>query len=589
MEQAQAAARRDPCPVLQRISRIRLDDADNWLFHCLSSCGLAMKVPITSIDLGEGFKYPCLLPKDVLEAMVKEGYVNRVLGVPFARASDALQDFWRLYQLGHPGHDIFSGDERDFRHVIPFYLHGDGGRIYKKESIMVLSMFPALGRGSSRAPTADFEGGRPSRKRSRPGAEPAHLPSAPMAGEHVQMGVNLVGNSLASRFLFTAIHSDHIKKDHHNTWLQLLGVWAEKLCSLYTEGFEHQGQRWRVAVIGLTGDAPFLRDAGLMNRSFNNIRKSEKSDTFLPGVCHLCLAGRTNGAGFEDLDFLRAAWVQTMRGNNILPWEEPSPLLDGMLTEPDNLPAFFMGDMFHIYYLGVGKEFCASALVYMLKSKHCLKKKTMDKSIHFLNEQLKRFQIERKVSPLACGKLSWDLLDYNGPRMFPKGKWSKGMDTGKITKFVEILSAELLEGSHGDTHLKLIHDASVAIGTFVRTLFAGGFFLTKQEAEKAIHSGYAFLCTYQKLARLSSEGGKQCLYKLKPKAHAMTHLVLDMWEMYQHDTSCVVNCIGSATFMQEDFVGIIGRMSRRVSPRVQGQKVLHRYLCGFKGALAEEI
>ena len=357
---------------------------------------------------------------------------------------------------------------------------------------------------------------------------------------------------------------------------------------MYAEGFEHQNERWRIAIIGLTGDAPFLRDAGLMNRSFSNIRKSETSVAFLAGVCHLCLAGRTGGPCFEDLDFLRADWLRTMGANNLLPWEEPSPLLNGMLTEHDNLPAFFKGDLFHIYYLGVGKEFCASALVYMLKTKHCLKKKTMDKSMLCLNEQLKRLQLERKVSPLACGKLSWDLLDYNGPRMFPKGKWSKGMDTGKVTKLVEILSAELLEGNEGDTHLQLIHDASVAVGTFIRTLFAGGFFLTKQEAEKAIHSGYTFLCIYQRLAKLSSEGGKHCLYKLKPKAHAMTHLVLDMWEKYKRGNSCVVNCIGSATFMQEDFVGIIGRMSRRVSPKVQGQKVLHRYLCGVKRALAEE-
>ena len=196
VEQAQAAARRDPCPVLQRIARIRLDDADNPLFNALTSCGLAMKVPITTMDLGEGFKYPCLLPKDVLQAVVRDGYVNRALGVPFARASDAFEEFWKLYQLGHPEHEIFSGDQNDFAHVIPYYLHGDGGRTYKKESIMILSMFPALGRGSSRAPTADFDGGRPSRKRSKPG-------NAPMAGQHVQMGVNLVGNSLASRFLFT--------------------------------------------------------------------------------------------------------------------------------------------------------------------------------------------------------------------------------------------------------------------------------------------------------------------------------------------------------------------------------------------------
>lgn len=43
----------------------------------------------------------------------------------------------------YPEHEIFS-QEQDWVHLIPFYLHGDGGRTYKTDA-MILTMFSAFG------------------------------------------------------------------------------------------------------------------------------------------------------------------------------------------------------------------------------------------------------------------------------------------------------------------------------------------------------------------------------------------------------------------------------------------------------------
>ena len=61
-----------------------------------------------------------------------------------------------------------------------------------------------------------------------------------------------------------------------------------------------------------------------------------------------------------------------------------------------------------------------------------------------------------------------------------------------------------------------------------------------------------------------------------------------MVSQYEACNSAVCNPVASATFMQEDFVGHIGRLSRRVSPRKQGEKLLHRYLAALQKALAED-
>ena len=586
INEAVAAAHRDPCPVLQKIAKIRPEDPDDRLFKVLTSCGKALDVPIDTVKLREDFVYPCLRPRETLDAIARKGCIQRVIGAPLERASETLQAFWAKYKVTHADHELFQVEEGGWGNLIPMYLHGDGGRTVKHESIVCLSMYAALGRGSAKHPVQNMLPASRSRgsKRSREGEDVA----ADNGGDvgSVDMGLNLLGSSLGTRFLFTAIHNDFVKSSKA-TWVNLLEAWAQELRSLYLDGFEHNKQVWRVAVLGMTGDAPFLRDAGLMNRSFNNIRKSTKGSTWLPGVCHLCLAGRTGGPCFEDLDISQADWLQTMGPMNDLPWDEPSPLLEGIPMDSKNLPCFFHGDLFHIWYLGMGKEFCASSLVYMLKKKGCLKRKNAELSMANLNNVLKTLQKSGTIESLHCGRLSWDLLDYSGPRKFPKGKWPKGMDTAKVTVLVESLAAEHLGNFPNDGILKLIHMGAEAIGVFLRTLFAAGFFLTSAEAFAAIQAALKFLCCYQKLAK-QCYLSKMCYFKLKPKAHAMAHLIQQMVSEYKACEASVCNPVASATFMQEDFVGHIGRLSRRVSPRKQGEKLLHRYLAAIQKALAED-
>ena len=526
-----------------------------------------------------------LLPKDVLSSIAKRGYIQKVLGVPLQRASETLRGFWQKYRLSYPNHEIFHSGlaNEDFANLVPYYLHGDGGRTYKKESILICSMYPALGMGSAKHPVPDMQpsgSAPPNRKR------PRGMEAAAMGEDEVAMGINLLGNSLGNRFLFAALHNNYIKNDK-SIFYDLMDAWGKNMHALFNDGLMCSGRTFRFAVLGMVGDAPFIRDAGLMNRSFNNIRKSARAETLLPGVCHLCAAGKTHGPPYEHLDILSAQWVSTTGIHNFLPWNEPPPLLAHIAAEQQNLANFFKGDLFHIWYSGLGKDFCGSSLVFMLKG--VMKKKSKSESMSFLNEELRRWQHISKSS-VHFGKFTWDLLDYDGPRNYPKGKWSKGMDTGKVTKFIEFLLSEILVENQGGVDrpmLVLIQDACKSIGAFLRTLFKAGFFLTGDEAHQAISAGNAFLLSYEKLAKMAFSL-KKALYKLKPKAHAFAHLVLEMLTQHRHDRTSVLNCVAFSTFMCEDFVGHVARLSRRVSPKVQGRKVIFRYLVALQRALLQE-
>ncbi|CAK9049554.1 unnamed protein product [Durusdinium trenchii] len=403
----------------------------------------------------------------------------------------------------------------------------------------------------------------------------------------VTMGINLLGNSLGNRFMFCAIHNKYIKEDP-SVFYDLLKLWGQELAALLDGGIQVEGRVFRIAILGLTGDAPFLRDAGYMNRSFNNIRKSADSKALLPGVCYLCAAGKTNGPHYEDLDILSADWVSTAGERNMLPWNHPSPLLQFLPTEPRNMANFYKVDLFHVWYAGLGKDYCGSSIVFLLRT--VLKKRSKEESMKFLNEELSCFQRIHGGEPTHFGKLSWDLLDYDGPRHFPCGKWSKGMDTGKVCKFLGFLISEYLpdheHGPHGPM-LILMRDATSSIGGFLRTVFGAGFFLSEQEAQKAIADGYKFLLCYMQLAK-SALSANMTLYKLKPKAHSMAHLILEMLVQFRLHKGSVCNPVGFSTFMCEDFIGRVARLSRRVSPRVQGRKVIYRYLTALKCALRQE-
>ena len=220
-----------------------------------------------------------------------------------------------------------------------------------------------------------------------------------------------------------------------------------------------------------------------------------------------------------------------------------------------------------------------------------MKQRNKESSMEFLNDEMRRFQACRKAEPMHFGRFTWDLLDYDGPHSYPKGKWSKGMDTANVTKLIEILVSEYLSEHSGGPHgqmLHLIHDGCTSIGAFLRSLFGAGFFLSQPDAHKAIFAGHSFLLTYMKLAQTSLESNRT-LFKLKPKAHAMSHIVFDMLAQYKRHPGSVCNPVSFSTFMCEDFVGHVARLSRRVSPRVQGTKVIYRYLTALKRALSQEI
>ena len=563
MEQAQAASRKDDCSVLQKIAKAPLQYADEPLFAALAGCGLAMDFPIEDLQLDDtGFKYPCFPPKPMLESLASQGHFHKLLGMPVAYSDVVLPRFWDKYERLFPQHEFFE-TPIDRSHLLPFYLHGDGGRTYKKDSIMILSMYSAFGEGTAKK-HVELQP-VPGQKRKRP--------ASGMGDIEFEPGVNLGGNTYSNRFLFAAMKSQPYKKKHER-FESLISHWGQYLKKLFREGFTFNNERWYIAILGVTGDAPFLRECGNHNRSFSNVRKSAESKADLLGVCWLCDAGRTGGPPFEDFRIVEALWTQNCGRQNPLPWIEPGRLLEHLPTNDSDLAAFYKPDLFHVYHSGLGKDFTASSLVYLLKSVY--KQRNIKDSVVILNDNLKVFLKESREH-LHFGRITLELLGYSSSRSYPYGHWSKNMDTATMSKFVEYICLENLQDYRGDPIFGLILEACAAIGQFMHVVFSADFFLSETEAWQLIASGQAFLLQYSKLASLTYDA-KMCLFALKPKGHVFAHIIHTALQQFRVGTELVINPIAESTFMCEDFVGKVARLSRRVSAKQQGKKTMMRYM-----------
>ena len=355
-----------------------------------------------------------------------------------------------------------------------------------------------------------------------------------------------------------------------------LDLWGSKMQKLFLDGFEHSGTTWRVAVLGVTGDAPFLKAVGNFTRSFNNVRKTHTSANPQRGICWLCLAGRETpeeAYPFEDLGF-SGDWIET-RGRE-LPWAEPGPLLRWFML-PRDPATFFRPDFFHVYYAGVGKDFVASALVYMLKGLYG--QGSVAKNLAAMNADLKKY-LRMTKAKLHCGSLTADLLGYSSTRDYPKGRWSKSMDTAVLTKFVVVLlSQHAWETTVSHCNLlKEILESAYSIGRVIRTCLGGTFFLTAAESLEVVSQGHRFLKGYAALARQAYDR-QLCLFKFMPVTHLLNEMILTARDQYLL-CGTAVNPAAESTFMSEDFVGNTARLSRRVSPMAVAQKTLQRY-CVF--------
>jgi hypothetical protein len=125
-------------------------------------------------------------------------------------------------------------------------------------------------------------------------------------------------------------------------------------------GFD--GEKWFPACLGLKLDMEWMTKCGSLNRSYQNVGTVRE----IP-CCHECDAGSPE-VPFEDVN-PDAKWVETRWAT--LPWDaESEPPWKGIPFSATQPAKFLRRDAFHIFRLGIGRNFIGSC-VYLLCYMKC--------------------------------------------------------------------------------------------------------------------------------------------------------------------------------------------------------------------------
>ena len=112
----------------------------------------------------------------------------------------------------------------------------------------------------------------------------------------------------------------------------------------------------------------------------------------------------------------------------------------------------------------------------------------------------------------------------------------------------------------------------------MQTLLKGSLWLNKDEARTAGEAGMHFLSCYQKAAQITFEAGS-CRFNLVPKLHCLHHISLSLCTKAGSGfCDAILNPLSQATFQDEDYIGRVSRLSRRVSAQKLCLRTTQRYL-----------
>ena len=292
--------------------------------------GLSAPVPISYADLDGLSEHPWLRPSDFLRVFVQENKLGLLMG---GSSFDIIEKFWCRFQVHQPDHPIFSLlDPHDRKYTLPLMLYADEGQTLRKQSIMVISIQPAVGFGTHAA--SGF-------------ADPE------------AMGLNFKGSCYRTRFLVSTLLRRIYKKKPH-----IVDSLIKQIVLDCNETFESGvgvlldgvSKKLRGCIVGLKGDWPILSRLGHLTRHFHRMTKGGK--TASAGICHLCLAG-CPGIPYQQYTEA-AAWCGTYLSEAPFDPADPSPLWDLPQSPAEEL--FYHFDVFHTWHKGIYAELAGSAV-----------------------------------------------------------------------------------------------------------------------------------------------------------------------------------------------------------------------------------
>ena len=570
--------------------------------------GVTLPVPISELKVmsdGVEVSLPYLKPSNYLSLLLRKYPKLLFGGKDGASAQDLCQSFWEQFRAFQPDHIVFSRDPSEFKRILPICVHGDKGRTYMKLPIFCFSVESVFGLPTAlRAAASKSQRTRAKQSRAEHGGKlgwtcgerAAEMQDSCSNDAACPVGVkrrklqhgendegwemphNGRGFTYLTRFLTTAIPSKTFKA-HPEIVPGFLDQLRLDFTELFNTGLKGpEDELFRMALVGVKGDYEFFLEVGQLSRSYQNI-----GTTYEHEFCPECSAGQPNIPAMDMSP--TPAWTATLYAME--PWQT-MPVLNRIPFAASKPATLYRRDMFHTLKYGFLKDLVAGGIMYLAQL--CYfdvpgESRELDNRLQRAYSYFKLYcMVNSKVTTLR--KFSKGSFHRDRARKFPF-IGGKGADAIIGCEFLLFFVTLKLRAPLDPSHVQVLSALKQTLHgalTFCGIAHAHGIFMPQSCAAYMLKSGYRLLKGYSFLAqRCIAE--RRRFFCMRPKCHYFHHMLWDLQIQVQRGDVAILNY--AAVFnceANEDFIGRISRVSRRVSPRLATLRTVQRYLIGCKMA-----
>ena len=506
-----------------------------------------------SADVSVPYLSPCRIISYLLERC-PELLFGGVDDIKLARQH--LSAFWSNYQHFHGSHEVFTEHKDYLDSVIPLLWHGDEGRGVRKGNTTICTIETPFGLDTY----------------CRQGHKCCDCcPDVFLQELCSQQNTNLKHHSFLTKFVLFALP----RKYYRETTLihDLANVISGQLRSLFFEGVEINGKVWYAACAGLKGDLAWFHKLASLERSY--MRLSTVIDR---EMCHECLAGSTH-LPFEDISCY-PVWRHSCYSSR--PWTEvPASGLVRVPYDRQQPERILRRDVFHNTKMGTFQDLIAGAILLIAHFGYF----DVPGEGNSRSKLLSRMHGHFRLWCAAVGKtpalMSFSKALFNVPTR-KHYAWAKvkGSDSALLMQWLPVLCRGCINDLRDQDHLATlegIHSAASAGMEWLTRMYKHGIWLAAPCAVALNDCGKKFLRSYNYLAWVALHRWDFPAFSMKPKIHMLCHEVYETTAMLDRGVTCLPNCMMWNCEMNEDVIGKVSRLSRRVHQSRVCERLLDLY------------
>ena len=502
----------------------------------------------------------------------------RLLGGVNGNLQENCSSFWQMYRLQHGTHAVFQEHGDNLSRVLPIFLHGDEGRGKRKTGYMVLSFetpFGSTAHSNRACHCAQFMQDRP------------HLPTFGTCNPELvdpavvaccrKMYTNYKGHSYLSRFLLFGLGKT-VYKDNPHVITTLMETAARDFTELFYQGISFEGKQIYGAVVGTKGDLDFHTIYYSLNRSYSKVMVRGGAGY----ICHLCHAASgsfdpTDACpSFEDFSE-SPQWRHTLHATR--PWAA-EPALAGIPFDSSGiLERALVPDTLHVIKLGLARDLIGGCVILLMRKKffdHEGSTRNLDDRLARAYSMFLLYTQVTKQRPALRG-FTRQFFHYKSQSTAPYTN-SKASDSIILLRWLVWFLKLNLSQPAVPGFSKLLRSMPVvceAVLDLFQIIHSHNLFLERPCAARLYVVMMRILRGYKSLGR-QALGMFVHAFLLKPKAHSLHHLAYSIRSWLETGAPLVLNPEATSCETNEDFVGRVSRLARRVGSMLVDRRVLQR-------------